>query len=74
MTHVRRITIHYKIYLFLTNKKLWLFSKGLLFASSARGLFKHSVVWLVTISIPKKSGASIFRVRDRGVMFFKKIW
>jgi hypothetical protein len=70
--HIQRIKIHYKLYLFVTNKKLWLFSKDLPFASSARGLFRHSAVLLVTISIPEKPGASVFRVRDRGGMFFKK--
>jgi hypothetical protein len=72
MTHIQRIKIHYKFYLFVTNKKLWLFSKDLLFASSAPGLFRHGVVSLVTITIPEKPGVSIFRVRDRGGMFLKK--
>jgi len=72
MTHIQRIKIYYKLYLFVTKKKLWLFGKDLLFASSVRSLFRYSVVSMVTVSIPEKPDASIFGVRDRDGMFFRK--
>lgn len=53
--------------MFVTKKKLWIFGKYLLFASSVRGLFRRSAVSLVTVSFPE-----IFCVRYRDGMFFRK--